>query len=157
MVLAQMMICPWEGHLVSQVNLVSLTLPLCRPQCLTSRSRKLRYFLVWRIVGLLCNQVLNIITISTFVKKTKGKCTLKGHQARQKIAKEVGQSGYCQLATANRLPLGLTLSSMLIRIVICPQPRLESWRNQREKANGEAAAYSHQGDHDGDYGGGVQP
>jgi hypothetical protein len=31
--------------------------------------------------------------------KTKGKCTLKGHQARQKIAKGVGKSVYYQPAT----------------------------------------------------------
>jgi hypothetical protein len=131
-VLTNMMICPWE---VSQINLVCLTPPLCRPQCLAARARKVQYFFVWRIVRLLCNKVLSIITVSTFVKKTKGKYPLKGHQARQKIAKEVGKSGYYQPVTSQT---GTVLGGYTDSVMSASSTR--KLEGSVRKANGEAAA-----------------
>jgi hypothetical protein len=113
MVTTQMRIFPWEGHLVSQDNLACPTIPLCRPQCLAERARKLRCFLVWRIVGYLCVQGGEHNNRQYVCGKHNGKCALKGQQAHQKISKEVGKSSYYQPATC----LAWVRSSVDIRTV----------------------------------------
>jgi hypothetical protein len=100
MVFTQMMICSWEGHLVSLTDLAYPTLPLCRPQCLAARTRKFRYFVCvenFRVILHLCAKHSHNQYICG---KTKGKCPNKGHQAHHKIAKEVRKSGYYQPATS---------------------------------------------------------
>jgi hypothetical protein len=61
--------------------------------------------------------------------KSKGKCIPKGHQAYQKIAKEVGKSGYYQPATSRNVQVRFSAATPTL---LCPRPRLASWRNRQE-------------------------
>jgi hypothetical protein len=89
---------------------------------------------VRRIVGYLCVPGGNTTTASTFAASLRGGCTLKGQQARQKISKEVGKSGY-QPATSRT---GTVLCGYTDSLVSATSAR--KWEESARKANREAAA-----------------
>jgi hypothetical protein len=67
--------------------------------------------------------------------KPKGGCALKGHQARQKISKEVGKSGYYQSATSRT---GTVLGGYTGSLMSATSAR--KLEESARKANREAAA-----------------